>query len=100
MSTQPVQTGTDTASPASADSKWWGQSMTIWGVVITFLSTVLPTMGPLLGLNITADLVHQIGDQVVQVVQSIGGLVGTILTIYGRTRATTLLERRPITLNL
>jgi hypothetical protein len=53
-------------------------------------------MGPLLGLNV-ADLVHQIGDQVVQ---SIGGLVGTILTIYGRTRATTLLERRQITLNV
>jgi lysozyme family protein len=100
MSTQPEQTGTATASPATADSKWWGQSMTIWGVVITFLSTVLPTMGPLLGLNVTADLVHQIGDQVVQVVQSIGGLVGTILTIYGRTRATTLLERRQITLNV
>jgi uncharacterized protein (TIGR02594 family) len=100
MATQPEQTGTDTASPATADSKWWGQSMTIWGVVITFLSTVLPTMGPLLGLNVTADLVHQIGDQVVQVVQSIGGLVGTILTIYGRTRATTLLERRQITLNV
>jgi hypothetical protein len=39
MSTQPEQTGTGTASPATADSKWWGQSMTIWGVVITFLST-------------------------------------------------------------
>jgi uncharacterized protein (TIGR02594 family) len=100
MSTQPEQTGTATTSPATTDSKWWGQSMTIWGVAITFLSTVLPTMGPLLGLNITADLVHQVGDQVVQVVQSIGGLVGTILTIYGRTRATTLLERRPITLNV
>jgi hypothetical protein len=100
MSTQPEQTGADTASRASADSKWWGQSMTIWGVAITFLSTVLPTMGPLLGLNITADLVHQIGDQVVLVVQSIGGLAGTILTIYGRTRATTLLERRQITLSV
>jgi lysozyme family protein len=65
-----------------------------------FLSTVLPTMGPLLGLNITADLVHQVGDQVVQVAQSIGGLVGTVLTVYGRMRATTLLERRQITLNM
>jgi hypothetical protein len=74
--------------------------MTIWGVIITSLSTVLPTIGPLLGLNITADLVHQIGDQLVQVVQALGGLIGTVLTVYGRMRATTLLERRQITLNM
>jgi uncharacterized protein (TIGR02594 family) len=79
MATQPEQT--DTTAPATAESKWWGQSMTMWGVIITFLSTVLPTVGPLLGLNITAELVHQVGDQLVLVVQSIGGLVGTILTI-------------------
>jgi len=91
---------TETATPASGDAKWWGHSMTIWGVIITSLSTVLPTVGPLLGLNITADLVHQIGDQLVQVVQALGGLVGTVLTVYGRMRATTLLERRQITLNM
>ena len=54
--------------------------MTIWGVIVTTLSTVLPTFGPLLGLNITAELVHQLGDQLVQVVQALGGLVGTVLT--------------------
>ena len=91
---------TETTTPASGDAKWWGHSMTIWGVIITSLSTVLPTVGPLLGLNITADLVHQIGDQLVQVVQALGGLVGTVLTVYGRMRATTLLERRQITLNM
>ena len=61
---------------------------------------MLPTVGPLLGLNITTELVHQVGDQLVLVVQSIGGLVGTILTIYGRMRATTLMERRQITLKV
>ena len=39
--------------------------MTIWGAIITTLSTVLPAFGPLLGLNITAELVHQLGDQIV-----------------------------------
>lgn len=97
MTTQPEQT--DSTAP-SGDGKWWGHSMTIWGVIITSLSTVLPTIGPLLGLNITADLVHQIGDQLVQVVQALGGLIGTVLTVYGRMRATTLLERRQITLNM
>jgi lysozyme family protein len=98
MATQSEQS--ETATPAQGEAKWWGHSMTIWGVIVTSLSTVLPTIGPLLGLNITADLVHQIGDQLVQTVQALGGLVGTVLTVYGRMRATTLLERRQITLNM
>ena len=91
---------TQTTAPATPDSKWWGQSMTIWGVIITSLSTVLPTIGPLLGLNITAELVQQLGNQIVQVAQALGGVTGTVLTIYGRMRATTSLERRQITLNM
>ena len=55
--------------------------MTIWGVIITTLSTVLPAFGPLLGLDITAELIRQLGDQIVVVVQAVGGLIGTILTI-------------------
>jgi lysozyme family protein len=77
-------------------TKWWGQSLTIWGALITGMSTVLPLVGPLVGVDITRDLVHQLGDQVVGVVQAVGGLVGTVLTIYGRTRATTRLERRDL----
>jgi len=95
----PIPATTPSAAP-DADSKWWGHSMTIWGVIITALSTVLPTLGPLLGLNITADLVHQLGDQVVLVAQALGGLIGTILSIYGRTRATALLSRRTFTMNM
>jgi lysozyme family protein len=81
-------------------AKWWGQSMTIWGAIITALSTVLPVIGPLFGLDITSDLVRQLGDHVVQVVQAIGGLAGIVLTIYGRTRASTRLERREVTIQL
>jgi uncharacterized protein (TIGR02594 family) len=99
-----------TEDPAAADTtkppndatavKWWGHSMTIWGAVITTLSTVLPTVGPLLGLDITPELARQLGDQVVLAVQAVGGLAGTILTIYGRVRATTTLERRQMTLTM
>jgi hypothetical protein len=89
------------ATPANGNgSKWWGSSMTIWGAAITTLSTVLPVVGPLIGLNVTAELVQQLGDQIVIVVQAVGGLVGTILTIYGRARATTTLERRQMTLTM
>jgi lysozyme family protein len=106
---QPKETTTMTdqtqpaATPANGNgngSKWWGSSMTIWGAAITTLSTVLPVVGPLIGLNVTAELVQQLGDQIVIVVQAVGGLVGTILTIYGRARATTTLERRQMTLTM
>jgi len=50
-----------TPAPAPTDSKWWGQSMTIWGAIITTLSTVLPVLGPALGIDITADLVREVG---------------------------------------
>lgn len=82
------------------DSKWWGQSMTIWGALLTALSTVLPLLGPILGITLTVDLVEKLGQDLVLLVQAAGGLIGTIMTILGRMRATTLLERRPVKLKL
>ncbi len=75
-------------------AKWWGESLTIWGVVVTTLATVLPVVGPLFGLDLTAELVHQLGEQATQVIQALGGLVGTLMTIVGRTRAVAPLVRR------
>jgi hypothetical protein len=74
--------------------------MTIWGAVITTLSTVLPTIGPLIGLDIAPEVVRQLGDQAILAVQAVGGLAGTIMTIYGRVRATTALERRQLNLTM
>jgi hypothetical protein len=61
-------------------------------------STVLPLIGPLLGLELSPEIVRQIGEQTVTVVQAIGGLIGTLMTVVGRTRAATRIERRPFTL--
>jgi lysozyme family protein len=99
---QPMSTETDPATPSATDAgpKWWGNSMTVWGIVVTTLSTVLPALGPVLGLNITADLIRQLGDNVVIFGQALGGLVGTVLAIYGRVRASAPLQRRQVTLNL
>jgi len=80
MSSQP-------ANKTFAETKWWGSSMTIWGAVITALSTVLPTLGPLFGIDISADLIQQAGDQIMSTLQAIGGLIGTAIAIYGRVRA-------------
>jgi hypothetical protein len=88
------------ADTLPAPAKWWASSMTIWGAVITALTAVLPVVGPLVGLDIPPELIRQIGDQVVVLAQAAGGVVGTILTIYGRVRATTALERRQVTLTM
>jgi hypothetical protein len=80
--------------------KWWAASRTIWGAFITALATVLPTLGPFLGFTIPPELIHQLGEQVILLMQALVGLAGTILTVYGRVRATTPLERRRIVLNL
>ncbi len=85
---EPPMANAPVPAPTEPDTKWWGHSMTVWGVIMTTLSAVLPTIGPILGLNITADLVQQLGEQLVAVVQAVGALVGTLLTLYGRMRAT------------
>ena len=81
-------------------TKWWGSSMTIWGAAITALSTVLPVLGPALGLDVTPDVVRQAGEQLVSVIQALGGLMGTLMTIYGRTRASHALVRRQVQVNI
>lgn len=87
-------------SASPTEGKWWGRSLTIWGVLITGLSTVLPAVGPLFGFNITADLIQQLGDSVVQFTQATAGLIGTALAVWGRVRATATIERRQFTMKL
>jgi hypothetical protein len=92
---------TDPSEPAvRAPAKWWASSLTVWGALVTALATVLPIVGPFFGLNVTSDLAQQLGDQMVLVVQAVGGLAGTILTICGRARATTPLARRRMNVRL
>jgi hypothetical protein len=90
-----------TVSPSHpAPAKWWAASRTVWGALITALAAVLPTLGPFLGFTIPPELIHQLGEQAILLVQALVALAGTILTIYGRVRATSPLERRPMTLKL
>lgn len=80
-------------STNSADGKWWGHSITIWGTIVTVLSTVLPALAPVTGVDVTGDLVQDAGAQVVDAVQAVGALIGTLMTIYGRMRATGPLQK-------
>ena len=82
---------TTTTEPATG--KWWGHSITIWGTLVTLLSTVLPALAPVTGIDVDGDLVQDAGSQVVDAVQAVGTLIGTLMTIYGRVRATQPLQK-------
>lgn len=75
-----------TAHPSEA--KWWGNSTTIWGAVITGLAAILPAIGPAVGLEIPREAVTSSADQIGAIVQAATGLAGTMLAIFGRIKAT------------
>jgi uncharacterized protein (TIGR02594 family) len=87
------------AAPAPG-SKWWGNSLTIWGTLITAVSTVAPAVLSAFGVHIPGPLIEQLGSDVVAVAQAVGGLVGTIMTVVGRTRAALPLTRRPVSIRV
>lgn len=89
-----------TDQQTAADPKWWGQSMTIWGAVITGLAAVLPALSPAIGVDVTPTTVHAVADQIGSVIQAATGLAGTLMAIYGRVRATQPLQQRLVTLKV
>jgi hypothetical protein len=85
---------TDVIQPAAPAAKWWGNSLTIQGALISAASAALPVLGTIVGINLSGDTVRLLGEQTVAVVQAVGGLAGMLMTVSGRLRATTRLERR------
>lgn len=92
------ETSRSNAPPASG--KWWGESMTIWGALITAFTTVAPALLAALGINIPLDIIQKLGTEAMTVIQALVGLAGTILTIVGRARASAPLQRRPVRVRL
>lgn len=82
------------------DGKWWVESKTIWGALITAAAAVVPVLGPLIGLELSGEVVRQAGEQTVSAMQAIAGLFGTLLTIYGRISAVQRLTRRVVNVKL
>jgi uncharacterized protein (TIGR02594 family) len=74
--------------------KWWAESRTLWGTLITAASTVLPLLAPAVGVTLPADVIQTFGDQAITAVQALTGLFGTALAIYGRFTATSVLSLR------
>jgi len=69
------------------DSKWWMQSKTLWGTLITAAATVIPAIAPAVGIVLPGEMIQTFGDQAVTAVQALAGLFGTVLAIYGRLKA-------------
>ena len=77
---------TSNLNPAG-EEKWWGHSLTIWGTIVTVLSAVLPALAPVTGVDVTGDMIQNVGRDAVEAVQAVGALIGTLMTVYGRMRA-------------
>jgi uncharacterized protein (TIGR02594 family) len=108
--TPPIQTRKDdtimpdstpiTIPSSTSDAKWWGSSLTIWGALLTAISTVLPAILSSFGIDLPGPLLAQLGTDIMTAVQAAGGLAGTIMTILGRIRASVPIERRAIAVRL
>ena len=90
----------NSGTAAQANAKWWLQSKTIWGALITAAATVVPVLGPLIGIELPGEVVRQAGEQTISAVQALSGLFGTLLTIYGRLSATAPLVRMAVSLKV
>ena len=90
----------NTARETQLTGKWWGSSMTIWGAIITGLSTVLPALGPAFGIDVTGDLCTKQARGSCRRCKPLAVSLGTIMTIYGRARASKPLEQRNMQLKL
>ncbi len=100
ISTAPEQKAKPTMSTKAFEPKWWGNSIAIWGTIVTTLSTVLPIVAPMFGISLSAEAIQQIGAGVLQFAQVAGGLIGTVMAIYGRARAQQPLMRKPFALRI
>lgn len=91
---------TRTTGDPETGAKWWGNSLTIWGALLTAATTVAPAVFAAFGLDVPVDMARRLGTDAMAVVQAVGGLVGTVMTIAGRARASSRLERRALAVRL
>ena len=98
--TWPEPTQSQETSMNNNEPKWWGQSLTIWGTIVTTLATVLPVVGPFIGFNISGALIVQFGEQITHVLQALGGVLGVLMTVAGRFRANAPLQQTLLTFRI
>jgi len=78
-------------------SKWFGSSLTVWGVIVSVLSGAAPFIGGLTGHDVSTDIqtVGKSGVDVINAAQALfvagGVFVGGVMSIIGRFSAKTSL---------
>lgn len=87
-----MTTETQSSRPASTP-KGWSRSTTVWGILCTAATTLVPQIAPLFGVELPPDVVAAIGTETIALIQLAGGLMGTVVALVGRARA-----RGPLTL--
>ena len=65
------------------ETKPWWQSKTIWGAIITIVALILS----LFGVQIDEQTKQVLVNEFVAAATAIGGIVGAVLSIYGRIKA-------------
>jgi uncharacterized protein (TIGR02594 family) len=78
---QPIMTETKQPTKPALNS------MTLWGTVLTVVSTVLPVVAQAYGIPLTPDMVTGLGQEAATTLQALLGLLGSGMAIYGRVRA-------------
>lgn len=72
------------------------KSLTVWGVIVMFLTNAWPVIGAFMEWNsITPDMIALFGEQGKALIQAAGMFIGTIMTLWGRFRADTALKILP-----
>ena len=99
---RPMPTDTDPAipSPSTPDAKWWGHSDDHLGRGRHGPVDRSARPGARSRHQYNGRLIRQLGDNVVLFGQAAGGLIGTIMAIYGRVRTSTPIERRQFTISM
>lgn len=82
----------------SVSPKWWGQSLTIRGALLTAVTAVVPAVATAAGIDL--GLVRVFGEQAIGAIQAIGGLIGTGMAIAGRVRADSPVTTRDLTIRI
>lgn len=96
----PPQASVPSSQPPADDAKWWGNSLTIWGALLTAASTVAPALFATMGISMPAELIAQLGRDAVTAFQALAGLAGTVMTIAGRIRAAQPLATKPLNIRI
>ncbi len=68
--------------------KWMVWSLTAWGAVVTFGSSVLPVIGPVIGMELNPMDIASLGEKGTAFLNATFGLIGIVMVLIGRKRAT------------